>query len=147
MQPFAVLPHPETGDLLTVATAPLQARAAAEGVETVSAWGYPALLPLADAARLSHAIERGDVVNARANDQRQSWSEMAGVKRALVAIARQRAEKAAEAHAIASHNATLPARRAAAEAAARATGDPRTRGADEDVPDFASFEAHAAGAA
>jgi len=147
MQPFNVLPDPETGGLLTVATEPLLARAAAEGVPTVAAWGFPALLPLADAARLTAAIERGDELNGRANAARDSYRELAGVKRALVTIAQQRAAKAEEAAARAAHAATIPARRAAdAEEAAR-RGDPRSKNPDEGLPPFVAFERHAEKAA
>ena len=142
--PFTgVLPHPDIPGALLVQPPPeLLARATFQGVETVAAWGHPALLPLDVATRLAHGVHDDDQVNDRANATRQTYREARSAARILKGIWQDRQDKAEQAERAAAFNTEAERRRAAEIAAARQ--DPNNRRAYvEPEPPFSQFEAAA----
>lgn len=140
----AVLPHPSDPSVLLVPpTVELLARATAAGVPTVQAWGYPALLPIGDAARLLADMEADSVDNAAAADLRTTYREVRDATKVLAALGRDLARKKRDKAAAEAHNATLPARREEAIALKRAQGDWSTKNPDEGLPSHEAFLAAA----
>ena len=144
--PFTgVLPHPDIpGALLIQPTPELLARAALKGTPTVAAWGHPALLDLTDATRLAYGVHGDDQVNDQANAARQTYRDVRAAQRILKGLFQDRQEKATQAEAAARYNETLPAKRAAELAEAKARRDPRAINPDDDLPSFETFLATAA---
>ena len=145
---FTVLPHPsEPGALLVhptevaarCGTSPehIVARAEAAGLPLVSAWGQPSLLDLHDAATLAESIAAGTAVSVRANEARERFRETRALTRALKMLAAQKAEAEERRRAVQKHNDSIPARKAAALAAARAAG--AVRDPDEGIPPIEAF--------